>query len=235
MAATPGPLAPGVYVTEVPAFPPGIVGVGTAIPAFIGYTEMAQMGGTGPTLYNQAVEISSMADFQEIFGGPYEPLYNITEVQVTSPTDSYDFDVVDPTGTTHYYTLADASMPAGFSSRGLAKFNLYNSVQFFFDNGGSTAYIVSVGNYSSTVSLTDLQSGLNVIENQVGPTMLVIPEAILLQPSDPSTPTPWVCDNYFTLVQAMIGQASTLLDRVALIDVYGTQFLPPNSSIAPVP
>ncbi|MES2354020.1 MAG: hypothetical protein V4568_06350 [Pseudomonadota bacterium] len=32
---------PGVYVTEIDAFPPSIVGVETAVPIFIGYTETA--------------------------------------------------------------------------------------------------------------------------------------------------------------------------------------------------
>ena len=30
---------PGVYVNEIPSFPPSIAQVATAIPAFIGYTE----------------------------------------------------------------------------------------------------------------------------------------------------------------------------------------------------
>ncbi len=33
---------PGVYVNEIPSFPPSIAQVATAIPAFIGYTQIAQ-------------------------------------------------------------------------------------------------------------------------------------------------------------------------------------------------
>ena len=33
---------PGVYVEEIPKFPPSVAPVDTAIPAFIGYTEKAQ-------------------------------------------------------------------------------------------------------------------------------------------------------------------------------------------------
>ena len=32
---------PGVYVEEIPKFPPSVAPVATAIPAFIGYTEKA--------------------------------------------------------------------------------------------------------------------------------------------------------------------------------------------------
>ena len=32
---------PGVYIEEIPKFPPSVAPVATAIPAFIGYTEKA--------------------------------------------------------------------------------------------------------------------------------------------------------------------------------------------------
>ena len=32
---------PGVYVNEIPSFPPSVAQVSTAIPVFIGYTEKA--------------------------------------------------------------------------------------------------------------------------------------------------------------------------------------------------
>ena len=33
---------PDVYVEEIPVFPPSVAEVGTAIPAFVGYTERAR-------------------------------------------------------------------------------------------------------------------------------------------------------------------------------------------------
>ncbi len=35
---------PGVYIDEVSLLPPSVVGVGTSIPAFIGYTQKAHCG-----------------------------------------------------------------------------------------------------------------------------------------------------------------------------------------------
>lgn len=55
------PKTPGVYIQEVSIFPPSIVGVATAIPAFLGYTENAV---ADPT------RISSMNDYESVFGGP---------------------------------------------------------------------------------------------------------------------------------------------------------------------
>ena len=50
---------PGVFVQEVSAFPPALIGVATAVPAFIGYTEKGEPF--------QPVAITSMADFEAAF------------------------------------------------------------------------------------------------------------------------------------------------------------------------
>src|ERR1044071_6440100 len=52
---------PGVYIEEIPSGVHTISGVATSITAFIGRAKR------GPV--NQAVSISSFADFQRIFGG----------------------------------------------------------------------------------------------------------------------------------------------------------------------
>ena len=59
---------PGVYIEEVPKFPPSIAQVETAIPAFIGYTAKADEYGPGD-LKNKAVKISSLLDYETYFGG----------------------------------------------------------------------------------------------------------------------------------------------------------------------
>lgn len=51
---------PGVYIEEIPAFPPSVAQGPTAIPAFLGYTEK----GKGISA------ISSLPEFDRIFGGP---------------------------------------------------------------------------------------------------------------------------------------------------------------------
>jgi phage tail sheath protein FI len=66
---------PGVYVEEIDAFPPSIVGVETAVPAFIGYTEKAQKGGRSVAL--RPVRISSMVDYVEIFGKAHNYQFSV--------------------------------------------------------------------------------------------------------------------------------------------------------------
>lgn len=60
---------PGVYIEEIPKLPPSIASVETAIPAFIGYTEKAQLKEPGDLL-NTPKRISSMLQYEQYFGGP---------------------------------------------------------------------------------------------------------------------------------------------------------------------
>jgi len=190
---------PGVYVTELDAFPPALVGVQTAVPAFIGYTEKAVANGQSVEL--TPVKITSLADYKAVFGASYEPIYNLAKADTENPPD-VNFGGVP-------YSL----VPADNKS-----FNLYNSLRLFYANGGGDCYIVSVGSFKtegSVVELTHLAAGLEIIKGQVGPTILAIPEATLL-PDQTA---------FNTLAQAMIAQSGAMQDRVALLDVWGTQTL----------
>ena len=239
---------PGVYITELPAFPPSIPGVDTAVPAFIGYTEKAVV--RGQPYFNVALEIGSMADFEQYFGGPYRPLYDIIEA-LDSPltSDDYDFTVLDPTTSpamprffkltqspklpdpvVEYDDLDDEIDPIKIPK--LAQFNLYNSMQLYYANGGGKCWVVSVGDYASTVSSADLLTGLTAIEAQTGPTMLVIPDAILLPPS-PKGPV-YISADFNTVVTAMLAQCAKKQDRVAVLDVYGSTAVPSAASMTDV-
>lgn len=58
---------PGVYISEVDAFPNSVVEVATGVPAFIGYTEKAQHGARDLT--NLPTRIATFAEYSEHFGG----------------------------------------------------------------------------------------------------------------------------------------------------------------------
>ena len=96
------------------------------------------------------------------------------------------------------------------------KFSLYNSLRLFYANGGGDCYVVSVGTYDApaiTLGATagvppGLQDGLVAVQDLVGPTMLVIPEATALTQ-----------ENHNTLVRAMLAQCQDRQDRVAILDV----------------
>src|SRR2546425_13335754 len=68
---------PGVYVEEIDAFPPSIVGVETAVPVFTGYTEKAEKNGRQVKL--QPIRIGSMVEYSAVFGGAFEPLFKVID------------------------------------------------------------------------------------------------------------------------------------------------------------
>ncbi|MCE9672066.1 phage tail sheath subtilisin-like domain-containing protein [Myxococcus stipitatus] len=203
MPIRPARKTPGVYVTELDAFPPSIVGIQTAVPAFIGYTQTATL--SGKPILNKPVRISSLADYEQIFGGAPDPKFILTEVTDTNKQQSgdYDFKIFDTAAAVwKYYDLVPATG---------TKFVLYNSLRLFYANGGGTAYIVSVGDYSGSLDAAKLEEGLTIISEQVGPTMLVVPDAVNLPTSS----------DYGKIATAMLNQCGTLKDRVAVLDVYG--------------
>jgi len=102
---------------------------------------------------------------------------------------------------------------------------VYNSIRWFYQNGGGDAYIVSVGSYDATfgnplspgnplinphVSMNDLLDGLKVLHAQAEPTMYVCPDAVLLPPGQLST-----------LMQSMLAQNAELKTAISLFDVPG--------------
>ena len=139
---------PGVYLEEIPHFPPTITGVETALPAFIGYTEKAERDNTSLTLV--PTPIYDFNGYVRLFGGP-------PSQKVTLWLDAQN-------------NIADAKLNHAFS--------LYDSLRLFFDNGGKTCIIVSVGHYGEQISHPALAQGLAAIETLPKPTIIVMPEAV---------------------------------------------------------
>lgn len=224
---------PGVYVTEVAAFSTSIVGVETAIPIFIGYTETAK-DASGKQVYNKAIEITSLADYQSYFGTGYSTTFNVAEVPTKSASGTpvvnpvYDFQAKTSTGTGLFLISADK-----LSSGTVPQFNLYMAIQLFYANGGGQAYVVSVANYwgtqdvvppadgtATSIDPSMLVGGLTVAANVIGPTMVVVPDACLLY-TPASGATPASDAGYDDVVMAMISQSAGNQDRVAILDLPG--------------
>jgi phage tail sheath protein FI len=235
---------PGVYIRETNAFGTAIVGVPTAVPAFIGYTEKAEINGKPVSL--QAIKIGSLTDFQHCFGGKFKPIYDI--VQQHSPKDNnYDFSV-ELQNTSAPIPSASPSPPSASTSyfytkqTSASEFNLYDSMLLFYANGGGDCFVVSVGTYTQKINDSDLLNGVKVINEEVGPTMLVIPDAVLL-PADASPSgqiehlgppyyEPYRTSQAFqNVTRAMLTQCWELQDRVAILDVYSTLSVDDQASL----
>lgn len=178
---------PGVYIEEKSSFGSSVVPVQTAVPAFVGYTEKSSRG--SKSLTNKPTKISSFGQFVELFGGAPKTKFNI-EVDDTS---SVGFKLSFVEGT---------------------RFLLYDSIRLFYANGGADCFIVSVGGYDEKIDASKLNDptggGLLSLEKDLEPTILVIPEAILLPEAD--------C---FALQAAMLSHCGyKMKNRFAVLDVY---------------
>jgi phage tail sheath protein FI len=184
---------PGVYVEEIPKFPPSVAPVATAIPAFIGYTEKA-IDEVADDLLLKPKRIESLVEFEQYFGLPQLE----TEIVVTVTT----------TG-----TPPTSVVTAAIGEDDRSKHVLYYALQLFYANGGGSAYIVSVGDYKALgtdPTLADLQAGLTPLSKVDEPTLIVIPEATALGIAD-----------FKALADAVLAQCKALGDRFAILDVHG--------------
>ncbi|WP_027187580.1 phage tail sheath C-terminal domain-containing protein [Desulfovibrio cuneatus] len=151
-------LTPGIYVQEISTLPGVVVEVQSAIPAFIGYTEITRYDGR--SLLGVPEHIRSFKDFEERFGG-VSKLY-LESIKVKK-NQSGQFSAVDSVHFKHCFML-------------------YETVYMYFANGGGECYIVSTGTYEETTNY-DKQAFLDAIaalESVDDITLLVMPEAVLL-------------------------------------------------------
>ena len=183
---------PDVYVEEISVFPPSVAEVGTAIPAFIGYTQIAKKL-VDDDLRLAPTKIFSLKEFEARFGFP----------------------CADPIGVT-----LEADARGGFRATGFAPpalhYLLYYAVKLYFDNGGAQCYVVSVGPYRAASPYHDwdpagpgagIKDAIDAVGLEDEPTLIVIPEAVQLGASYPDA------------VKAVLAQCGRLKDRFGIFDV----------------
>ncbi|MEC5174006.1 phage tail sheath family protein [Chryseobacterium nepalense] len=172
---------PGVYVEEIAKFPPSVAQVETAIPAFIGYTAK------GPK--NQPTRISSLLEYETLFGKAKNEEFSIVVNAATANTPR-----------TVTATLAPSA------------FKMYYAMQMYFANGGGPCYIVSVGDlatgFPAAVDFDDMIAGLDTLEKEDEPTLIVLPDAANLSTA-------------YDLFEKALDQAELMKDRFVIMDVLG--------------
>ena len=164
-------MTPGVYIEEKNAFPSSAVAVGTAVPVFIGYTEKATRA--GKSLLHQAIKVASFAEYVEIFGAGFKSKFTVEPA--TAGDDSFN--------------LNGADMAVKIKDNHTAL--LFSSMKFFYANGGSDCYILSIGTYGDKpdgfeISVTDFLGNENtpnpfaILEKEYEPTLIVMPDIIAI-------------------------------------------------------
>ncbi|WP_363797110.1 phage tail sheath C-terminal domain-containing protein [Lysobacter firmicutimachus] len=198
---------PGVYIVEESKFPPSVVPVETAIPAFFGYTRNAQYKGNN--LLNRPVAVNSLLEFQEIFGLP--PVIGGFAISL------------DEEGR--------VAAPAADPGQGPnARFRLGYALRHFYDNGGGRCYVVSVGTYAASAVVNDIVdahvAGLEALAREDEPTLIVFPDLSGMRPAPGANPAEVAANlaatraAYHSVLVQALNQCATLGDRFLICDLW---------------
>ncbi len=188
---------PGVYIVEKDTGANAVVQVSTAVPSFIGFTEKAEVN--GKSFHMKPVHISSLAEYEIFFGKVPCPVFEVKE------------------GDDANKDLVVAGKPYVLEQSANTGFLLYHSLKLFFDNGGADCYIVSVGQYGDEkkppkVDADYFKKGIDLLEGEEVPTMIVMPDSLLLDEEDGS---------YYAVQTHALMHCGKYMDKVALFDVWG--------------
>jgi uncharacterized protein len=191
---------PGVYIEEKNAFPNTIIPVATAIPVFIGYTQKASLH--GKSLLYQPVKISSFAEYLQLFGHGIQPVFKQVSGNGASTANSFTVNGV------------------AFQQHKHTRLYCYNTIRFFYANGGRDCYILSVGTYANNpthkIEFTDFTGTattpnvFEVLEKEPEPTIIVMPDIIAKGAAA------------YPLYQLALQHCATMQSRVAVFDIAQT-------------
>jgi len=188
---------PGVYIEEISTLPASVAPVATAIPAFVGYTEK-RIRNRKVLDRDTPVMITSLLEYEQIFGGAYDEAFGITLTGSDTELENTSFNITAPGN--------------------LSPYMMYYQVRMFFANGGSRCYIVSVSDDTygdannpgpADLDFQELLDGINALEQEDEPTLLVVPDAALLTDAGDRQ----------TINDALLRQCAKLQDRFAIMDV----------------
>jgi uncharacterized protein len=147
--------SPGVYIEEKSTLGNSVVPVPTAVPAFVGYTEIAQRL-VADDLIGKPIAITSMLEYQAYFGGPSLPRFTVK------------------LGKSGVFTVQDISCELPFQ--------MYYALQLYFANGGSIAWIVSIAKSSNDPTkypiYADYKTGLDALERIPEVTLMYFPDQL---------------------------------------------------------
>jgi len=183
---------PGIYVEEISSQPTPVKSVATAIPAFIGYTQKAQLKQAGDLL-NVPFRIASVDEYEYYFGiADFEKGIEITFEK--------DGDNVVAVGTINQNTSSH--------------YLVYYWLQLFFLNGGSACYITSVGAYSDDgiIKTGDLKTGLEAVKKIDEITLLLFPDSVNVRSYQ----------EYYSIYEEAMKQCAELQDRFTILTVFHT-------------
>lgn len=225
---------PGVYINELNAFSNSVAEVATAVPVFIGFTATASYN--GEDLTNKPRRVTSLKEFEIYFGRGTVPVFDLRK-EPASGRNTRAALAVEPLS----LRLHDAALEATdqqapvlktyalLPDEGSILYYLYNSMRLFYQNGGATCYIVSIGRYDDadagkklgntggtkeTVptgkpSKEQFIQAIDLLIDEPEPTLLLCPDALCLSEAD-----------YYAVARKMLQHCNETQSRMAVLDVY---------------
>ncbi|MES3024396.1 MAG: phage tail sheath C-terminal domain-containing protein [Pseudomonadota bacterium] len=185
--------APGVDAVEGGGFSNSVAAVPTAVPVFVGYTEIAQNG--KQDLTNVAVPISSMDEFVSYYGSTAAGMNN----GAPAPVFSY--------ASAAFGTPPFQTDPAG------PRFNLFYSLMLYFNNGGGICYLMSIGSYADKIAnppvAADYSIAWRALDDCIEATLVVMPDTMLLSQAD------WI-----GVSQQTLQHCAQMQNRIAIFDIW---------------
>lgn len=197
---------PGVVVVGQDAFPNSVVDVATAVPAFIGHTASASDHG-------KPRRITSMAEYERHFGGAAPARFRIERPEASAPAWA---DMLQPRAQcTDFQVGAKTYRLTRAAGRAGGRFLMHQAMRLFFQNGGGPCHVVSVGDFDAEIVAGDVSTGLigglAPLREAREPSLLLVPDAVLLSRPD--------C---MRVQQAMLKHCGgDVKNRFAILDVWG--------------
>ena len=133
----------------------------------------------GPSNAVEIAEISTLLEFEQRFG--------------RAPATAFEV------------AVDDSISPAGPI---LPDRSLHPALSLYFKNGGGRCYVVSIGRFGDEVKADKFTAGLNALEREDEPTLIVMPELVGLAQAD-----------FDSVGQQALAQCKKLGDRFAILDV----------------
>lgn len=196
------PKTPNVYIQEKSIFPPSVAEVSTAIPAFIGRTDVKE-DGAGESLVNQPIRVTSMLEYERWFGGPFKETFENFDAVVDADTGAI--------------IGVELTRDAARKPAAMAQFILYHCIAHYFANGGGACYVVTTGDYASFGATTageeadEFKAALMAVEKVDEVTLLVVSDAAARMGAENRV-------HYYGIGTAAIDQCVKMKDRFALVD-----------------
>lgn len=176
---------PGVYVEEISKLPPSVAEVSTAIPAFIGCTAKGPSPDSSGKVVPIVKRINTLLDYETLFGGPHPSAFTVEQKLDDSALGAITRCTPDP-----------------------FDYLLYYSLSLYFKNGGGSCYVISIGDYCTAPTKDQFLAGLEALEQEDEPTLILLTDAIKLAKAD-----------YYELAKQALAQCNKLGDRFAILDI----------------